>query len=571
MSVIASGSLAVDASARDETAREDAATEVDDGATKAGDDDATRSDDDATKAAGGRERERSRLDGRHHRIAIVGAGFAGLGTAIRLRQAGVEDFVVLERAQEIGGTWEANTYPGCQCDVPSHLYSFSFALNPDWSRTFSTQPEIQRYLRRVANEQGVREKLELRVALQRADWSQQDQLWRLRTSAGTFTAEILVSGMGVLTEPSLPAIEGLDSFAGACFHTARWDASQSLAGKRVGVIGTGASTIQIVPKIQPEVAQLRVFQRTPPWIIPHRDRRVTAAERALFKAFPRSQRLLRQAIYWARELYVLPFLHPALGRPGEALARRHLASQVADPDLRRRLTPSYRIGCKRVLLSDEYYPALQRENARLVTEPIERIVPSGIVTRDGELHELDAIVLGTGFHVTDVPYAPHIRGRGGVSLEQAWGGSPKTHLGTTVAGFPNLFLLLGPYTALGHTSVVVMIECQIAYLLDCVAKMDARAVRSVEPRAEAQATFLQEMGARARGTVWSSGGCASWYLDAEGRPSAIWPASTWHFRRRLRSFQEREYVVKPQTLAAPRIGGPRGQRGEPQRGTGVRA
>lgn len=486
---------------------------------------------------------------RRHRIAIVGAGFAGLGTAIGLRDAGIEDFVVIERATEVGGTWEANTYPGCQCDVPSHLYSFSFAPNPDWSRTFSTQPEIWRYLRRVADERGVREKLELGVALERADWSQDEQLWRLSTSSGPITAELLVSGMGALTEPSLPAIAGLDDFAGPCLHTARWDREQSLAGKRVGVIGTGASAIQVVPRIAPEVAQLSVFQRTPPWIMPHPDRSISAAERRLFKAFPQSQRLLREAIYWARELYVLPFLQPALAKPGEAIARRHLARQVADPELRAKLSPSYRMGCKRVLLSNEYYPALQRENARLVTESIERVQPEGIRTRDGKLHELDAIVLGTGFHVTDVPYAPIVHGRDGRSLEQAWAGSPKTHLGTTVAGFPNLFLLLGPYTALGHTSVVFMIESQIAYLLDCIAKMDAGGLRCVEPRAEAQAAFLAEMARRAAGTVWSSGGCASWYLDAEGRPSAIWPASSWRFRRRLRRFEPREYVTKPQTLS----------------------
>jgi cation diffusion facilitator CzcD-associated flavoprotein CzcO len=490
---------------------------------------------------------------RHHRIAIVGAGFAGLGTAIRLREVGIEDFVVIERAPDVGGTWEANTYPGCQCDVPSHLYSFSFALNPDWTRTFSTQPEIWRYLRRVADERGVRAKIELGVELQRADWSDEEQLWRLSTSAGPLTAEILVSGMGALTEPSLPRIEGLGDFTGPCFHTARWDDSTSLAGKRVGVIGTGASAIQVVPKIQPLVDELRVFQRTPPWIIPHPDRAISRIERGLFKALPRSQRLLRDAIYWARELYVLPFLHPLLAKPGEAIARRHLAAQVPDPQLRAKLSPSYRMGCKRVLLSDEYYPALQRENARLVTEPIERAVANGIVTRDGEQHELDAIVLGTGFHVTDVPYAPLVHGRDGRSLAEVWNGSPKTHLGTTVAGFPNLFLLLGPHTALGHTSVVFMIECQIGYLLDCIEKMDERGLRSVEPRQESQASFIAEMDRRAAGTVWSSGGCASWYLDAEGRPSVIWPASTWHFKRRLERFEPTEYVSKPRTLPAAGI------------------
>lgn len=501
---------------------------------------------------------------RHHRIAIVGAGFAGLGTAIGLRRAGIEDFVVLEKAAEVGGTWQANTYPGCQCDVPSHLYSLSFAPNPDWTHTFSSQPEIWSYLRSVADAHGVREKIELGVELMSADWIHDEQLWLLQTSKGPLTAEILVSGMGALAEPALPDIEGLASFAGPCFHSARWDADVALTGKRVAVIGTGASAIQIVPKIQPEVAELRLFQRTAPWIMPHPGRAISGAERHLYKAVPAAQRLMREAIYWGRELYVLPFLHPLLAKPGELIAQRHLAAQVPDPQLRAKLTPSYRMGCKRVLLSDEYYPAIQRENVQLVTEPIERVTPAGVLTRDGVEHELDAIVLSTGFHVTDVPFAPIVRGRHGRSLAETWHGSPKTHLGTTVAGFPNLFLLLGPYTGLAHTSVVFMIECQIAYLMDCIATMDRERTRSVEPTATAQDAFVAEMRRRATGTVWSSGGCASWYLDAEGRPSAIWPGPTWRFRARLRRFQRSEYLCKPQTLSgvaaireAETAGGPR--------------
>jgi cation diffusion facilitator CzcD-associated flavoprotein CzcO len=495
----------------------------------------------------------------HHRVAIVGAGFSGLGTAARLREAGIEDFVVLEKAADVGGTWQANTYPGCQCDVPSHLYSFSFAPNPDWTSTFSLQPEIWEYLRRVADERRLREKIRFGVQLTRADWMQDEQLWRLETTAGEMTAQILVSGMGALAEPAMPDIPGLSSFAGPCFHSARWNHEVDLRGKRVAVIGTGASAIQIVPKIQPEVAALRLFQRTPPWIMPHPDRRISALERRLYNALPKAQRAVREGIYWGRELYVLPFLHPLLAKPGERIAARHLAAQVRDPALRAKLTPRYRIGCKRILLSDEYYPAIQEENVQVVTEPIERVTPGGIATRDGAEHELDAIVLTTGFHVTDVPFAPLIHGRDGRSLAETWNGSPKTHLGTTVAGFPNLFLLLGPYTALGHTSVVFMIECQIAYLMDCIATMERRRIRSIEPTAAAQGAFLAEMWRRAKGTVWSSGGCASWYLDADGRPSAIWPGPTWRFRRRLRRFHSNEYVLRPQTLpASPRPAATRG-------------
>lgn len=484
-----------------------------------------------------------------HRIAIIGAGFAGLGTAIRLKQAGIEDFVILEKADEVGGTWQANTYPGCQCDVPSQLYSFSFARNPDWSRSFSLQPEIWEYLRRCTDLYGVREKLRLQTELLQASWSETEQLWRLTTSKGSLTAEILVSGMGVLCEPSLPAIEGLESFEGETFHSARWDHGVDLAGKRVAVIGTGASAVQLVPKIQPHVGQLRVFQRTPPWVLPHPDRTITAAERLLYKRLPSVQRLVREGIYWGRELLVLPFLHPLLGRPVEAVAKRHLRRQVADEALRERLTPSYEIGCKRILLSDDYYPALQAENAQLITAPIERVSERGILTRDNVMHELDAIVLSTGFHVTDAPYASLVRGRDGRSLAEAWQGSPKVHLGSTVSGFPNLFLLLGPYTALGHTSVVFMIECQIEYLLDCIATMDRQRLRAIEPRADVQQAFLAEMRRRAKRTVWLSGGCASWYLDSEGAASAIWPGPTWRFRQRLRRFQADEYLLRPRTVA----------------------
>jgi cation diffusion facilitator CzcD-associated flavoprotein CzcO len=484
----------------------------------------------------------------HHRIAIVGAGFAGLGTAIRLQQAGIEDFVLFEKADEVGGTWQANTYPGCQCDVPSHLYSFSFALNPDWSRSFSTQPEIWEYLKRCAREHDLYRRVRFRTELLHAEWSETQQHWKLETSQGPLTAEVLVSGMGLLCEPSLPAIEGLERFEGPCFHSARWDHSVDLSGKKVAVIGTGASSIQLVPKIQPDVSELHLFQRTPPWILPHPDRKITAVERWLYRRLPRAQRLMREAIYWSREAFLLPlFLHPLLCRPVEMVARRHMRRQIADLQLREQLTPNYRIGCKRILLSDDYYPAIDAENTQLVTSPIERVTETGILTRDGVEHRLDAIVLSTGFRVTDVPYASMLRGRDGRSLSEAWEGSPKAHLGSTVAGFPNLFLLLGPYTGLGHTSVVFMIECQIEYLLDCLTTMDRQRLEAIEPKADAQQAFLAEMKQKAKRTVWLSGGCASWYLDAEGAASAIWPGPTWRFRQRLKRFDPSDYILRPRT------------------------
>jgi cation diffusion facilitator CzcD-associated flavoprotein CzcO len=475
-----------------------------------------------------------------HRIAIVGAGYSGLGTAIRLKQAGIEEFVVLERGADVGGTWRANTYPGCQCDVPSHLYSFSFAPNPEWSRTFSLQPEIWEYLRATAERAGVMDHMRFGHAVTGAAWEERHQRWRVETEQGTITAEIVVSGMGGLSEPSIPGIPGLERFAGAAFHTAEWDHEQDLAGKRVAIVGTGASAIQVLPNIQPRVKELSLFQRTPPWIMPHADRPISKPERRLYRMLPFAQRAMREAIYC-----------PRLGGAGERIARRHLRRQVRDPQLRAKLSPTYRMGCKRVLISNEYYPALQKENVQLVTEGIREIRPHAIVTEDGAEHEVDAIVFGTGFHVADMPFAEFVRGRDGRSLAEVWAGTAQAHRGTTVAGFPNLFLLLGPNTALGHTSVVFMIECQIGYLMDCLREMDERGLRAVEPRAEAQEAFIAEVRRRERGTVWLAGGCASWYLDANGRNSTVWPGSTWRYRERMRRFEPEEYHLHPRTTPRP--------------------
>ncbi len=491
----------------------------------------------------------SRSSAQERRIVIVGAGFAGLGTAVRLKQAGINDFLILEKAAEVGGTWEANTYPGCQCDVPSHLYSFSFAPNPSWTRTFSTQPEIWAYLQRVADEHGLYEHIELGVTVERAEWDEQRQLWRLQTSAGSFTAQILISGMGGLSEPSIPDIEGLDSFEGSAFHSARWEHSVALADRKVAVIGTGASAIQIVPKIQPEVAQLHLFQRTPPWVMPHSDRPLSDLEHRLYRRFPITQRLMREGIYWGRELYVLPFMHQALARPGEQIALRHLRSQVSDPSLQEKLTPTYRMGCKRILLSNDFYPAVQQPNVTLQTAAIERVQANSVKTCDGAEHEVEVIVLCTGFHVTDMPFANWVFGRQGRSLADVWEGSPHAHLGITVNGFPNLFMLLGPHTGLGHTSVVFMIECQIEYLVRCLQTMAGSGLRSIEPKRAAEARFVAEMESRLQGTVWTSGGCNSWYLDSRGRASSLWPGPTWRYRRRLRRFEPSEYIMRPQTLA----------------------
>jgi cation diffusion facilitator CzcD-associated flavoprotein CzcO len=490
----------------------------------------------------------------HHRIAIVGSGFSGLGAAIRLKQRGIRDFLVLERSEDLGGTWRENTYPGCACDVPSNLYSFSFAPNPDWSRTFSPQPEIWEYLRRVSAEHGIDPHIRYRHEVTSARWDEASQLWLLRTTAGELTAETLVVSANPLSEPRLPDIDGIESFEGAIFHSARWDHERSIAGERVAVVGTGASSIQIVPHIQPAVGRLHVFQRTPPWILGRGNRPTTRLERRLYRTVPAAQLLARGLVYSVAEMFLLPFLHPREGSLPERMALRHLRQQVADPGLRRRLEPYYRIGCKRWLFSNEYYPALQQPNVELVTDPIRAITPRGILTADGTERELDTIVLSTGFRVTDMPVADWIRGDDGRTMAETWRGSPEAYLGTAVAGFPNLFLLAGPNTGLGHNSIVYMIESQLHYLMDCLSFMERSGLDIVGVREEVQRRYNEEVQRRLQGTVWNSGGCVSWYLDEHGHNPTIWPGPTWAFRRRLRRFQPGDYDLRRRARPVPAVG-----------------
>jgi cation diffusion facilitator CzcD-associated flavoprotein CzcO len=490
----------------------------------------------------------------HARVVIVGSGFAGLGMAIRLKQAGIEDFVILERADDLGGTWRDNSYPGCACDVPSHLYSFSFAPNPDWSRTFSGQQEIWAYLRRCAERHGITPHIRYGHEVTEAAWDEDARRWELETTQGRWAGEVLVAGMGALSDPSIPDLPGLDSFEGTVFHSATWDHAHDLAGERVAVVGTGASAIQFVPQIQPRVARLHLFQRTAPWVMPRPDRPLTPAERRVYRLLPAAQRAMRGGIYWARETFLLGFRHKRLAKLPERLARKHLRDQVPDAELRRRLTPDYTIGCKRILISDDYYPALMRPNVEVVTDPIREVRPRSIVAADGTEREVDAIIFGTGFHVTDMAAADRVRGRDGRLLGEVWQGSPQAYVGTTIAGFPNLFMLVGPNTGLGHNSMVFMIESQLNYVMDCLRVMREHDLETVEVRPEVQATYNAEIQADMRGTVWTSGGCASWYLDANGRNTTLWPGFTWRFRQRTRRFDPADYIVRtraPRPVAAP--------------------
>jgi cation diffusion facilitator CzcD-associated flavoprotein CzcO len=474
-------------------------------------------------------------------VAILGSGFSGLGTAIRLKQAGIDDFVVLERERDVGGTWQVNTYPGCGCDVPSHLYSFSFAPNPDWSRTYSLQPEIREYLRRCADHFGVRPHIRFDHEVTGSTWDEDASRWEVETSGGPVRARVLVAAAGPLSEPRMPDIPGLDDFEGPVFHSARWDHDCDLSGKRVASIGTGASAIQYVPAIQPDVERLHVFQRTPPWVVPHTDRPVSRFERRLFRLVPALQRLVRGGTYAARETLVLGFVkNPRAMKLVEQLARRHMRKQIPDPELRARVTPDYTIGCKRILPSNKWYPALSQPNVELVTDGIERVTASSIVTADGAERPVDVIVLGTGFSVTDMPVARYVRGRDGQSMIERWEGSPRAHLGTAVAGFPNLFMLLGPNTGLGHNSMVYMIESQVSYVLDALRVMRQGGHEVIEVRPETETRFNERLQEQLEGTVWNTG-CASWYVDDTGRNVTLWPDWTWRFRRRTARFDPSDY------------------------------
>ena len=486
----------------------------------------------------------------HLSVAIVGNGFSGLGAAIRLRQAGEDNFLIFERHADVGGTWRDNSYPGCACDVPSHLYSFSFAPNPDWTHAFSAQPEIHAYLQRVNAQYGIDRFTRNDHEVLDASWDDAGQFWTVTTTRGVWTADVLVLGSGALSDPSFPDVPGLEDFDGPVFHSATWRHDLDLTGRRVAVIGTGASAIQFVPEIAPEVGELKLFQRTPPWIMPRQNREITGVEKLLFRVFPPAQRVVREAIYWAREAFVFGFRDPKRMDQAAKIAERHMRKQVADPELRKKITPDYTMGCKRILLSNDYLPALDRDNVEVVTDKIVEIRPHGVVTADGTEHEVDTIIAGTGFSVADLPISHRIHGTDGRSLADHWGGTMFAHNGTLISGFPNAFIMLGPNTGLGHNSVVFMVESQINLVMDALRYMRTHGVGAVEPTEAAQSAFVEEMQRRTEGTVWVDGGCSSWYLDAEGHNSALWPTFTMPFRRRLKHFRPEEYVLTPTTRHA---------------------
>ncbi|MET3963588.1 cation diffusion facilitator CzcD-associated flavoprotein CzcO [Marmoricola sp. OAE513] len=485
------------------------------------------------------------------RVLVIGAGFAGLGAAIKLEEAGHADFLVIDKGESVGGTWRDNTYPGAACDVPSQLYSFSFAPNPNWSRSFSPQPEIHAYLQDVAQKSGVLDRFRFGVTVQDAAWDETDQAWTVVTSAGTVITDVLISGAGGLSEPKNPDIKGIDDFGGQIFHTARWDHDTDLTGKRVAIIGTGASAIQVIPEIAKTVGHLDVYQRTAPWVMPRHDRAYTGIERLGFKLVPGLQKLYRTAIYWGRETYVPGFVRaPKILTLAKTMALGNIKKGISDPDLQAKVTPDFAIGCKRILISNTYYPALAQDNVEVITDGIAEITPTGVVTRDGVSRDVDVLIVATGFHTTDQPIAHHIKGRDGRTLADVWSvGGMAQYKGTTTSGFPNLFQIVGANVGLGHSSMVFMIESQVNYIVSALQQMGAGQISSLEPTVEAQTEWSEDLHRRMQTTVWSTGGCASWYLDEHGRNTTLWPRTTFAFRQLLREFDIDKYVVTARSTA----------------------
>jgi cation diffusion facilitator CzcD-associated flavoprotein CzcO len=500
----------------------------------------------------------------HSRVAILGAGFGGLGMAIRLLETGRNDFTIFEKAAGVGGTWRENTYPGCACDIASHLYSFSFEQDSGWSRTYAQQPEILRYLERVAAKHNLSDRIRFHTEIVRLDWDDGCRHWRLTAADGRrFTADVVVAGVGGLHVPRVPEIPGLESFVGPAFHSARWRHDVDLADKLVAVIGTGASAIQIIPAIAPQVARLLVFQRTPPWVLPRHDRPVSRRARWAFDHVPGMQRLWRTLLYIESETIAIgftlwPWLLGSWQRESLALLARH----IKDPALRAALTPQYTMGCKRVLLSDDYYPALARDNVEVTTAKITAIRPHSIVTADGVERPVDVLVLATGFRTFNPATEIDIRGRGGRRLADGWAAGPEAYNGLMVAGYPNLFLLMGPNSGLGHNSIVFMLEAQVRYVLSCLELLETGQFPEIDVRPDVQQSFNEWVQRRFVRTVWGSTAgsastvwswrrpCSTWYRDPSGRLSALWPGFSASYWWRLRRAEPRDFSVASTTSPA---------------------
>jgi cation diffusion facilitator CzcD-associated flavoprotein CzcO len=487
-------------------------------------------------------------------VLIVGAGFGGIAAAIELRSHGITDIAILEKAPDLGGTWFYNSYPGAACDVPSHLYSFSFAQRRDWSRLCSPQEEIHAYLRDVAHTHDVERLVRTDTEVTACSWDGERCRWSVQTAQGeTYSAGALILATGQLHQPARPAIEGAETFAGHSFHSAEWDHSYSLVGKRVAVIGTGASAVQFVPEIAPEVERLTIFQRTGNWFMPRKNRGYPPLLRAAIQSIPGVQELRRKFVFQYTESLTLAIRHPrTVGRAVGARSAAFMRSQLENPRLREKAWPDYTFGCKRILFSSHYLPALERPNVELVTDPLASITPSGIVTTDGSEHELDCIIWATGFKTNDFMFPMRIAGVDGVELEEYWSGGAHAHLGMSVPGYPNMFMLYGPNTNTSGGSILVYLEAQAAYIRQALQHLHARGAGAIEVRAEVEAASDRALQARFAGTAWTE--CDSWYRNENGRIVANWPGYMREYLEQTRQLNAGEYrfvsSAKPATVVS---------------------
>jgi cation diffusion facilitator CzcD-associated flavoprotein CzcO len=481
--------------------------------------------------------------GRSSSVAVVGGGFGGVGAAVMLHRAGYDDVTVFERGERVGGVWNDNTYPGAACDVPSHLYEFSFEPNPRWSRRYAPQAEIQAYLENVAQRDGVLDRIRTRTEVKRARWEEQRNKWVLETSAGTHEADILITACGQLSVAKVPPIPGIASFEGPTFHTSQWRHDVELAGKRVAVVGTGCSAIQAVPAIQPIVEHIDVYQRSPGWTIPKMDFAYNERTQQLLERFPVLQRLDRTVIFAFMELGVLAMTtHRWLLAPFRALALRQITKAIADEELRAKVTPSDEVGCKRLMLTDEWYPTLTKPNVELVTDRIAEVTPSGIRLEDGTERPADVLVLATGFQTHGFVAPMEIVGAGGRTLAEEWAEVPRAYLGMSVPGFPNMFLLYGPNTNGGTGSVVYVIEAAVNHVIAALGELERTHERQIEIRRQTAEDFDRELRAALAGSVWHTG-CTNWYVDENGNDPNQWPWLWSTYRRRTARIEPGAYEL----------------------------
>ena len=482
-------------------------------------------------------------------IIITGTGFSGICVGIQLKKAGIHNFKIVEKANEVGGTWRDNTYPGAACDVKSNLYSFSFEPNPNWSREYSKQEEILAYIKHCVKKYDLEQHIIFDWEVKAAKYDEKNAIWEITNQRNeTLKANVAIVGNGPLHIPSLPEIEGIKDFSGTVFHSAQWNHKYDLHNKNVCVIGTGASAIQFVPEIQPVVKNLFLMQRTAPWVLPKPDGEFTPTQNVLFEKIPFVQKLNRDFIYYLNEAQVVGMMYnDKILKLGELIGKRHINQYIKDPELRRKVTPTFKLGCKRVLLSNNYYQSLAQPNLEVVTEGIQKFTKDSVVTTDGKTRKIDAVILGTGFHVADSYQYYNVKGKDAVQLKDVLSDAPEAYYGTSVHQFPNLFIMLGPNTGLGHNSMIYMIESQTNYILDGMQKMINQNIRSVEVRKDIQDTFNLEIQEKLIGTIWLSG-CKSWYLSADGKNHTVWPGFTLEFRNRTKTINLGDYILEKEVV-----------------------